>query len=87
MNIRLGEIVFNWTTEVPSCPMEEYITSTNGCGSCVVVNNMSAVCSNISLSTVASVCVFTVSRRACGFDGTPNSVNVTVKGMCQSIHT
>ena len=82
VDIRPGELVFYWQPNVPSCSLIEYhIICNNNCGTCIL-NGTTASCSNLTLSTVASICSLCVSSMACGFSqATSNPTNVTFKGM------
>lgn len=83
-NVRLSDVqqemlTFTWLPVLSSCTSVQYTTS--GCGTCVGTGT-SAMCSSLPLSTVASVCNFSVYGEACGFSGTPsNPVVVTLKGL------
>ena len=83
VDIHQGEVVFNWQPNVPSCSLIEYhVISNNNCGTCVFNGTRTASCSNLTLSTNASICSLCVSSMACGFSqATSNPTNVTIKGM------
>ena len=54
---------------------------TSDCGTCVITNMTTATCSDLQLSTNASVCHFRVSSLVCDQAGDPSSpVAVTLKG-------
>ena len=81
VDVRQGELVFSWQPNIPICSLVEYNIISNKCGSCIC-EGTSATCSNLTLSTIAAVCSFSVSSMACGFSGTPSDpIDITVKGM------
>jgi hypothetical protein len=81
-----GEIIFSWPPNTPNCLLIDYnITNNNHCGSCKL-NGTTASCTNLTLSTVASICSLSVISMACGFSQAPsNPTDVIVKGMSSTI--
>jgi hypothetical protein len=75
--------VFNWTPITSNCSMA-YVqyTISSDCGTCPTVTNMTtATCSDLQPTTIAVLCHFRVSSRACGLIGNPSSpIVVTLKG-------
>ena len=84
LSIQQGILKFTWLPVLPNCTRLRYNITASGCGTCEIdtITFSSAICSNPPLSTVASVCSFTVYSEACGFSGTAtNPFIVTLKGL------
>ena len=79
--IQQGILHFTWDS-VLNCTRGRYNVITIGCGTCEISTGASAVCSNPPLSSLASVCNFSVYSEACNVRGTPsNPFIVTLKGL------
>ena len=78
---RPGTLVFNWIPVISNCSMLQYNISSD-CGTCPTVTNATtAICSDLQLTTNASLCHFRVSSRACDLLGNPSSsFAVNLKG-------
>ena len=75
-------LAFNWTPVISNCSTLQY-SIVSDCGTCPTVTNMTtATCSDLQLTTNASLCYFRVTSRACDLTGSPSSPTaVTLKGI------
>ena len=86
-DVQPGKLVFNWTPVNSNCSTLQYNITSN-CGTCPTVTNATtAICSDLHLTTNASLCHFRVSSHACGLVGNPSSsFAVNLKGTFSVSH-